>query len=115
MDELERLLADGIIDAVLGRLKSGKEADLWLVQHAGQVVAAKVYRERDFRSFKNDAAYKEGRLVGNSGPRVPWPRAAASGGRPPRRPGSPPRPTRCTSSTHGVRTRPRCSSTRACC
>ncbi|MGC4115130.1 MAG: RIO1 family regulatory kinase/ATPase [Myxococcales bacterium] len=66
MDELELLLADGIIDAVLGRLKSGKEADLWLVQHGGQVVAAKLYRDRDFRSFKNDAAYKEGRQVANS-------------------------------------------------
>lgn len=66
MENLELLLADGVIDAVLGRLKSGKEADLWLVEHGGQVIAAKIYRDRDFRSFKNDAAYKEGRLVGNS-------------------------------------------------
>ena len=63
---LDPLLADGVIDEVVGRLKSGKEADVWLVRHAGQVVAAKVYRDRHARSFKNDAAYREGRQVRNS-------------------------------------------------
>ncbi len=63
---LDPLLADGVIDEVVTRLKSGKEADVWLVRHAGQVVAAKVYRARHARSFKNDAAYKEGRQVRNS-------------------------------------------------
>jgi len=63
---LELLLADGVIDEVTARLKGGKEADVWLVRHAGQVVAAKVYRSRYSRSFKNDAAYKDGRQVRNS-------------------------------------------------
>jgi RIO kinase 1 len=63
---LDLLLADGVIDEVIARLKGGKEADVWLVRHAGQVVAAKVYRARSSRSFKNDAAYKEGRQVRNS-------------------------------------------------
>jgi len=62
-DPLAPLLADGVIDEVVGRLKSGKEADLWLVRHAGEIVAAKVYKERHARSFRNNAAYKEGRLV----------------------------------------------------
>ncbi len=62
-DPLAPLLADGVIDEVVGRLKSGKEADLWLVRHAGEIVAAKVYKERQSRSFRNNAAYKEGRLV----------------------------------------------------
>jgi RIO kinase 1 len=65
-DLLAPLLADGIIDEVLGRLKSGKEADLWLVRHGGEIVAAKVYKPRLTRSFKNDAAYREGRQVRNT-------------------------------------------------
>jgi len=62
-DPLAPLLADGVIDEVVARLKSGKEADLWLVRHGGHVVAAKVYKARRLRSFKNDAGYKEGRRV----------------------------------------------------
>jgi RIO kinase 1 len=65
-DALTALLADGVIDEVVGRLKSGKEADIWLVRHAGEVVAAKVYKERHARSFRNNAAYKEGRRVRNT-------------------------------------------------
>jgi RIO kinase 1 len=63
---LDPLLADGVIDEVVARLLGGKEADVWLVRHAGELVAAKVYKERDHRSFKNDAAYKEGRHVRNT-------------------------------------------------
>jgi RIO kinase 1 len=65
-DALEPLLADGVVDAVHGRLKSGKEADLWLVRHAGEIVAAKIYKARERRSFKNDAGYREGRRVRDS-------------------------------------------------
>jgi RIO kinase 1 len=63
---LEQLLEDGVIDEVLGRLKSGKEADVWLVRHREEVLAAKVYKDRHQRSFKNNAGYKEGRSVRNS-------------------------------------------------
>src|SRR5512142_2349730 len=66
VDPLEPLLADGIIDEVVSRLKSGKEADVWLVRHGGEIVTAKVYRARDTRSFKHNAAYTEGRTVRNS-------------------------------------------------
>jgi RIO kinase 1 len=65
-DPLAHLLADGVIDEVVARLKSGKEADLWLVRHRGDVIAAKVYKERQTRSFRNDAAYREGRKVRDS-------------------------------------------------
>jgi len=65
-DPLAPLLADGVIDEICARLKSGKEADLWLVRHGGEMVAAKVYKARQTRSFKNDAAYKEGRQVRNT-------------------------------------------------
>jgi RIO kinase 1 len=57
---------DGIVDEILGRLKTGKEAEIFLVRAMGKVLAAKVYKDRKMRSFKNDAAYKEGRSVRNS-------------------------------------------------
>jgi RIO kinase 1 len=63
---LDQLLEDGVIDEVLRRLKSGKEADVWLVRHREDVLAAKVYKERSQRSFKNNAGYKEGRSVRNT-------------------------------------------------
>ena len=63
---LEQLLEDGVIDEALGRLKSGKEADVWLVRHRDEVLCAKVYKDRQFRSFKNNSGYKEGRAVRNS-------------------------------------------------
>ena len=65
-DSLAPLLADGVIDEVVARLKSGKEADVWLVRQGADVVAAKVYKARHVRSFKNNAAYKEGRAVRNT-------------------------------------------------
>ncbi|NOJ88455.1 hypothetical protein HNV26_22970, partial [Myxococcus xanthus] len=65
-DSLETLLADGIIEAIIGQLKTGKEAEVWLVQHAGQIVAAKLYKERHERNFRNNAGYREGREVRNS-------------------------------------------------
>jgi RIO kinase 1 len=63
---LDPLLDDGIIDEVLGRLKSGKEADIFRVLRGGQTIAAKVYKDRATRSFKSNADYKEGRVVRNS-------------------------------------------------
>jgi RIO kinase 1 len=63
---LDVLLAEGVIDRVVRRLKSGKEADIYVVEHAGQVLAAKVYKERIHRSFKHNAGYKEGRSVRNT-------------------------------------------------
>ncbi len=63
---LDILVADGVIDEILGRLKSGKEADISLVRRGDDVVAAKVYKDRATRSFKNNADYKEGRKVRNS-------------------------------------------------
>src|SRR3954462_10017119 len=65
-DPLDLLLADGVIDEVLGRLKSGKEANISLVRRGDHVLAAKVYKDRSTRSFKNNADYKEGRKVRNS-------------------------------------------------
>jgi RIO kinase 1 len=64
--QLDLLLSEGIIDEVLGRLKSGKEAEVFRVVYRGQTVAAKVYKDRQQRSFQHNVAYKEGRKVRNS-------------------------------------------------
>lgn len=66
VDPLVQLVGDGVIEEVISRLKSGKEADIYLVQHQGEIVAAKVYKERNARNFHNNAAYKEGRRERNS-------------------------------------------------
>lgn len=58
----------GAIDTELGVLKTGKEADVFLLERAdphdpdaGCVMAAKRYRSPEHRSFHRSAAYTEGR------------------------------------------------------
>jgi RIO kinase 1 len=63
---LEQLLEDGVVDEVLSRLKSGKEADVWLVRYRDEMLCAKVYKDHNFRSFKNNVGYREGRAVRNT-------------------------------------------------
>ncbi len=63
---LESLLAEGVISEIYGRLKSGKEAEVFAVGYGDEVVAAKVYKDRAQRSFKSNSAYKEGRAVRNT-------------------------------------------------
>lgn len=65
-ESLDLLLEDGVIDEVLSRLKSGKEANVYLVRRGDEVLAAKVYKDREQRGFKNNSGYKEGRKVRNS-------------------------------------------------
>ncbi|MGS2720753.1 PA4780 family RIO1-like protein kinase [Paraglaciecola aestuariivivens] len=63
---LQPLVEDGLIDAVLYQLMSGKEATVYAVQCGEQVRCAKVYKEAMQRSFKKAAQYQEGRKVRNS-------------------------------------------------
>jgi RIO kinase 1 len=58
---LQEMIDEGIIDDVLGRLLSGKEASVFVVGRGDDVCAAKVYKAREGRTFKNVAAYVEGR------------------------------------------------------
>src|SRR5882672_12692543 len=60
-DGLDHLVEEGIIDAVHSRLMSGKEATVYVVERAGFLGAAKVYRARDDRTFKHVSSYTEGR------------------------------------------------------
>jgi len=63
---LDQLVADGIVDAIIQRVKTGKEAEVFIVRKGEHYFAAKVYKERTARTFKNNVGYKEGRVVRNS-------------------------------------------------
>lgn len=72
---------DAAIDTELGVLKTGKEADVFLLERAtasrGVVMAAKRYRGQNQRLFHRDSGYTEGRKLRNSRDR----RATAKGTR----------------------------------
>ena len=63
---LRPLVEEGLIDDVLSRLMSGKEADVFVVRCHGAIRCAKVYKESEKRSFKKAALYQEGRKTRNS-------------------------------------------------
>jgi RIO kinase 1 len=63
---LQALLDDGVIDAVLRPLKSGKEASVYVVRSGDEVRCAKVYKDMAQRSFQARAQYQEGRKVRGS-------------------------------------------------
>lgn len=60
---LKPLVDDGLIDEVISRLMSGKEADIFIVSCGGEIRCAKVYKDAVKRSFKKAAQYQEGRKV----------------------------------------------------
>jgi RIO kinase 1 len=63
---LASLLEDGLIEAVLRPLQSGKEAQVYLVRCGGEVRIAKIYKAAEQRNFKNRSAYQEGRGTRNT-------------------------------------------------
>lgn len=63
---LEPLVEDGLIDDVLSRLMSGKEADVFVVRCGAEIRCAKVYKAVEKRGFKQAAQYQEGRKVRSS-------------------------------------------------
>ena len=60
---LQPLVDDGLIDEVISRLMSGKEADIFIVRCGEHIRCAKVYKEAIKRSFKKAAQYQEGRKL----------------------------------------------------
>jgi len=60
------LVEDGLVDEVIRRLMSGKEADVFMVRCGDEIRCAKVYKEASKRSFKKAVEYQEGRKVRNS-------------------------------------------------
>lgn len=67
LGELQYFVEEGMIQQVLYTLKSGKEATVYCCQaHPSMgvdLLAAKVYRSRQNRNFKNDAVYQQGRVI----------------------------------------------------
>ena len=63
---LAGLVAEGLVDEVIGQLMSGKEATVYVVRCGEHIRCAKVYKEASQRSFRNNATYQEGRKVKNS-------------------------------------------------
>lgn len=63
---LQTLVQDGLIDEVVGQLKSGKEADVYIVRCGDEQRCAKVFKEANKRGFKQAVQYQEGRKVRNS-------------------------------------------------
>ena len=63
---IQPLVDDGLVDEVISRLMSGKEADVFVVRTGSEIRCAKVYKEAAKRSFKQAVNYTEGRKVRNS-------------------------------------------------
>jgi RIO kinase 1 len=63
---LQPLIEDGIIDSVVRRLRSGKEASVFIVNCRGELRCAKVYKDANRRGFHHLAEYQEGRTVRGS-------------------------------------------------
>ena len=63
---LQALIDEGLVDSVVRQLKSGKEADVYVVRCGDETRAAKVYKEAHNRSFRQAVDYTENRKVRNS-------------------------------------------------
>jgi RIO kinase 1 len=63
---LQPLVDDGIVDSVVRRLKSGKEASVFIVACGAELRCAKVYKDAQQRGFHKLAQYQEGRKTRNS-------------------------------------------------
>lgn len=65
LDSLESFFQEHLISDVLTHVRGGKEADVYCCRADEssnvELLAAKVYRPRKFRSLSNDAIYREGR------------------------------------------------------
>lgn len=60
---IQPLVEAGMVDEVVRRLMSGKEADVYMVRCGSEIRCAKVYKEASTRSFKQAVQYQEGRKV----------------------------------------------------
>ena len=63
LNELSRM---GFLDELISGIKTGKEASVFLGKNSTGLVAVKMYTDLRVRSFKRDAAYREGRFVGDA-------------------------------------------------
>lgn len=65
--KLEGFIESDWIDEILYQIKPGKEATVFCCRGGPEapdgLIAAKVYHDRDFRGFHNDARYQQGRVI----------------------------------------------------
>ena len=64
--DLEELLIKGIIDELICKIKSGKEASVYLGKADGEYLAVKIYTDLRVRSFRRDDVYSQGRFIGDA-------------------------------------------------
>ncbi len=80
---LDDFIDSGLIVGVLGALKPGKEATVYVCEAhpntGAEYFAAKVYRERIYRSFRNDAVYQAGRVIRDARLRRAWENKSEAG------------------------------------
>lgn len=65
-ESLIPLMEQGLVHEVIRPLRSGKEAQIYLVRVGDEERVAKVYKESNNRSFKHRSQYTEGRTVRNT-------------------------------------------------
>lgn len=63
---IQPLIEAGLVDEVTRKLMSGKEAEVYVVRCGEDIRCAKVYKEANKRSFRQNVQYTEGRKVKNS-------------------------------------------------
>jgi len=64
--DLNELGKMGYLDKLISGIKTGKEASVFLGRNSTGFVAVKMYTDLRVRSFKRDAAYREGRFIGDA-------------------------------------------------
>ena len=70
LEMLESFLDSGVISEVMEFVKGGKEATVFRCRagdrERDKFYAAKVYRPRRYRAFRDDADYQDGRVILNA-------------------------------------------------
>ena len=64
--DLNELHHMDFLDELITGIKTGKEASVFLGRNSQGLVAVKIYTDLRVRSFKNDAAYRQGRFIGDA-------------------------------------------------
>lgn len=68
MAAIQEFIDEGVVTAVIGVVKAGKEATVYRCRAHRSVrrpiVAAKVYHDSQFRAFGKDTVYNDGRVIG---------------------------------------------------
>lgn len=63
--DLNELSKMDFLDELICGIKTGKEASVFLGRNSRGLIAVKMYTDLRVRSFKHDAAYRQGRFVGD--------------------------------------------------